>query len=126
VRHSVQNAAKPRSSLLVHTCGHEVIGLKTYRGPKRKAQFGVCSLPGYYVPEAAVKQGRLILKVAIFASLDGRQNDTPREPASLGRVYSGYKKATRPEPSQAMEHLRYPNESTEYRAARNALLNDGV
>jgi hypothetical protein len=42
--------------LLVHTCGHEVTGLKTYRGPKRKEQFGVCSLPGYYVPEAgAVK-----------------------------------------------------------------------
>jgi predicted dithiol-disulfide oxidoreductase (DUF899 family) len=27
---------------------------------------------------------------------------------------------------QAMEHLRYPNESTEYRAARNALLNDEI
>src|ERR1700676_1711911 len=27
---------KPRSSLLVHTCGHEVTGLKTHRGPKRK------------------------------------------------------------------------------------------
>src|SRR5258705_2404524 len=26
----------------------------------------------------------------------------------------------------AMEHLRYPNESTEYRAARNALLNDEI
>jgi predicted dithiol-disulfide oxidoreductase (DUF899 family) len=25
-----------------------------------------------------------------------------------------------------MEHLRYPNESTEYRAARNALLNDEI
>jgi hypothetical protein len=68
--------------------GHEVTGLKTYRGPKRKEQFGVCSLPGYYVPEAAVKQGRLISKVAIFASLDGLLSDTPREPASLGRVYS--------------------------------------
>src|SRR6476660_5136866 len=36
VRYSVWNAAEPRSSLLVHTCGHEVTGLKTYRGPKRK------------------------------------------------------------------------------------------
>ena len=27
-----------------------------------------------------------------------------------------------PDRRQAMEHLRYPNESTEYRAARNALL----
>jgi predicted dithiol-disulfide oxidoreductase (DUF899 family) len=25
-----------------------------------------------------------------------------------------------------MEHLRYPNESTEYRTARNALLNDEI
>ena len=25
-----------------------------------------------------------------------------------------------------MEHLRYPNESTGYRAARNALLNDEI
>ena len=33
---------------LVHTHGHEVMGLKTYRGPKRKAQLGVCSLPCYY------------------------------------------------------------------------------
>jgi putative transposase len=29
------NAAMPRSSLLVHVYGHEVTGLKTYRGPKR-------------------------------------------------------------------------------------------
>jgi hypothetical protein len=42
---------------LVHTCGDEVTGLKTYRSPKRKEQFGVCSLPCHYVPEAAVKQG---------------------------------------------------------------------
>jgi hypothetical protein len=40
VRHSV---AKQRSSLLVHTCGHEVTGLKTYRGAKRKEQLGVLS-----------------------------------------------------------------------------------
>jgi hypothetical protein len=33
-----KNAAKPRSSLLVHTCGDEVTGLKTYRDPKRKEQ----------------------------------------------------------------------------------------
>ena len=31
-----------------------------------------------------------------------------------------------PDRRQAMEHLRYPNESTEYRAARNALLNDEI
>jgi hypothetical protein len=37
--------------LLVHTSGHEVTGLKTYRGPKRKEQFGVCSLPGYMCGE---------------------------------------------------------------------------
>ena len=36
-----KNAARPRSSLLVHTCGREVTGLKTYRGPKRKDQLGV-------------------------------------------------------------------------------------
>ena len=47
---------KATQSLLVHTCGHEVTGLKTYRGPKRKEQLDVYSLPGYYVPEAAVKQ----------------------------------------------------------------------
>ena len=45
-----KNAAKPRSSLLVHTCGREVTGLKTYRGPKRKEQPGICSIPGYSVP----------------------------------------------------------------------------
>jgi hypothetical protein len=62
VRHSVLKRRKPRSSLLVHTCGHEITGLKTYRGPKRKEQFGVCSLRGYYVPEAAVKQGKTDLE----------------------------------------------------------------
>ena len=31
-----KNAAKPRSSRLVHAYGHEVTELKTYRGPKRK------------------------------------------------------------------------------------------
>jgi nucleoside 2-deoxyribosyltransferase len=36
----------------------------------------VCSLPGYYVAETAVK---LTSKVAIIASLDGLQGDTPRE-----------------------------------------------
>jgi hypothetical protein len=51
----------PRSSLLVHTFGHEVNGLKTYRDPKRKEQFGLCSLPGYYVPillQKSVEAGR--------------------------------------------------------------------
>ena len=41
----------PRSLPLVHTSGHEVTGLKTYRGPKRKEQFSVCSLPGYMCGE---------------------------------------------------------------------------
>ena len=53
----------------------------------------MCSLPGYYVPEAAVKQGRQTSKVAIFASLDGLQSDTPGEPASLGQVYSWVSKS---------------------------------
>ena len=45
---------KPRNSLLVHTCDHEVTGLKTYQGPKRKEQFGV--------PEAVVgAEARLVL-----------------------------------------------------------------
>ena len=39
---------KSTHSLLVHAGGHEVIGLKTHRGPKRKEQLGVCSLPSYY------------------------------------------------------------------------------
>ena len=30
------------------------------------------------------------------------------------------------EPAEAMEHLHYPNESDEYRAARNALLDDEI
>jgi hypothetical protein len=49
VRHSVQTAAKPRSSLLIRAYGYELSGLKTYRGPKRKEQFGVCSIPGLEV-----------------------------------------------------------------------------
>jgi hypothetical protein len=47
VRHSCKNAAKPRSSLLVDAYGHEATGLKTYRGPKRKAQLGACSTGGF-------------------------------------------------------------------------------
>jgi hypothetical protein len=35
------NAAKRRNPLLVHACGHEVTGLKTYRSQKRKDQLGV-------------------------------------------------------------------------------------
>jgi hypothetical protein len=45
-------------------------------------------MSGHFAPEAAVKQGRLTSKVTIFVSLDGLQSDTPRESASLGRVYS--------------------------------------
>jgi hypothetical protein len=41
------NAAMPRGSLLVHADDHAVIGLKTYRGPKRKEQLGVSSLAGF-------------------------------------------------------------------------------
>jgi hypothetical protein len=37
--------------LSVHTYGHEVTGLKTYRGPKRKEQLGVCSLLGFHAPK---------------------------------------------------------------------------
>jgi hypothetical protein len=44
------NTAKPSSSLLVHAYGHEVTGLKTYRGQKRKEKLGVCSLPAFYSP----------------------------------------------------------------------------
>ena len=36
--------------------GHEVTGLKTYRGPKRKEQLGLCSLPGFYVPEVVGRE----------------------------------------------------------------------
>jgi hypothetical protein len=34
--------------------GHEVTGLKTYRGAKRKQQLGVCSLRGFYAPWADI------------------------------------------------------------------------
>src|SRR6267154_2337371 len=50
------NSPDSFSSLLVHACGHEVTGLKTYRGPKRKEQLGVCSLPGFYVPEVVGRE----------------------------------------------------------------------
>src|SRR6266404_2933208 len=53
---TLKNVAKPRSSLLVHAYGHEVTGLKTYRGQKRKEQLGVCSLPGFYVPEVVGRE----------------------------------------------------------------------
>jgi hypothetical protein len=76
------------------------------------------------MPEAAVKRGWPTSKVAIFASLDGLQSDTPREPLLSDGFILEYQKATRPEASH--EHLRYPNESTEYRAARNALLNEEI
>jgi len=49
---------KPRSSLLVHTCDHEVTGLKTYQGPKRKEQFGVCSLPTAMYQKRSLAQRR--------------------------------------------------------------------
>ena len=32
----LKTRATPRSTLLIHSYGHEVTGLKTYRGPKRK------------------------------------------------------------------------------------------
>jgi hypothetical protein len=43
---------QPRSTLLVHAYGHEVTGLKTYRGAKRKEQLGVCSIPGFFYSPA--------------------------------------------------------------------------
>jgi hypothetical protein len=48
---------KARSSLLVHTCDHEVTGLKTYQGPKRKEQFGV--------PEAAADAATRPVLIAV-------------------------------------------------------------
>jgi hypothetical protein len=33
-------------------------GLKPYRDPKRKEQLGVCSLPGFYAPQAVIPQPR--------------------------------------------------------------------
>jgi hypothetical protein len=48
-QNSLKNAAKLGSSLPVHAYGHEVTGLKTHRGPKRKEQFGMCSLSGFHV-----------------------------------------------------------------------------
>jgi hypothetical protein len=59
VRHSVQDVAKPRSALLVQNDGHEVTGLKTYRGPKCKEQLGVCSLLGFYAPETDLEHRRV-------------------------------------------------------------------
>jgi hypothetical protein len=56
---------KPHSSLLVHTCGHEVTGLKTYRGQERKEQLGVCSLPSYYVPETVVGAETRPVQIAV-------------------------------------------------------------
>jgi hypothetical protein len=53
-RHSVENAANPRRSLFVHAYGHEVTGLKTYRGPKRKvkAQFEI-------IPKGTASTGKI-------------------------------------------------------------------
>jgi hypothetical protein len=44
------NTRQSHAARFVHAYGHEVTGLKTYRGPKRKEQFGVCSTPGFYSP----------------------------------------------------------------------------
>jgi integrase len=94
VRHSIKNAAKPRSSLLVHADGHEVTGLKTYRGPKRKEQLGVCSLPGFYVPGVVGREfclGAPDCSVVINDTLaierrGGRGGEgTPRLVRSVGR-----------------------------------------
>jgi len=85
----------------------------------------VCSLPDYYVPEAAVKQGRLYLEGRNFR-LAGwiAERHTKGTGFSRTGLFLCIKKP--PDRRQAMEHLRYPNESTEYRAARNALLNDEI
>jgi hypothetical protein len=62
-----KNAAKPRSSLLVHTCGHEVSGLKTYRGPKRKDQLGVRHGRGSGVAVSVVRGRSGTRRVALCA-----------------------------------------------------------
>src|ERR1700761_5400223 len=60
-----------------------------------------------------------------FVSLDGLQSDTTKGTGSSRTgLFLSVKKP--PGRRQAMEHLPYPNESTEYRAARNALLNDEI
>jgi hypothetical protein len=46
VRRSVQNAASHAARFSFMPFGHEVTGLKTYRGPKRKERLGVRSIPG--------------------------------------------------------------------------------
>src|SRR6202040_959134 len=99
-------------------------GLKTYRGPKRKEPLGVGSLPGYDVPETAVKQGRLISKVNFRLAGWIAERHTKGTGFYRTGLFSSIKKP--PDRRQTMEHLRYPNESTEYRAARNALLNDEI
>jgi hypothetical protein len=55
---------KPHSSLLVHTCDREVTGLKTYQGPKRKEQFGVCSLPDTMYQNESSAQSRAPVLIA--------------------------------------------------------------
>jgi hypothetical protein len=62
---------KPRSSLLVHTCDHEVTGLKTHQGPKRKEQFGV--------PQAAVGAARRPVLIAV---------------GSVGQMRTGFNRLT--------------------------------
>jgi hypothetical protein len=65
----------------------------------------MCSLPGYYVPKGH-EAGMTDLEGRNFASLDGVLSDTPREPASIGRVYSwSIKKGTRPEASHGASPL---------------------
>jgi len=56
---------KPRNSLLVHTCDHEVTGLKTYQGPKRKEQFGVCSSPDTMYRNESSAQSRAPVLIAV-------------------------------------------------------------
>ncbi len=92
---TLKNVAKPRSSLLVHAYRHEVTGLKTYRGPKRKEQLGVCSLPGFYVPEVVGREfclgapeGSVVINNALAIERRGKRGGggTPMLVRSLARA----------------------------------------
>src|SRR6185312_4154003 len=64
LRHSAKKGEKARNSLLVHTCDHEVTGLKTHHGPKRKQHFSVCSLPARCTTSGPWRERRPTLIVA--------------------------------------------------------------
>jgi hypothetical protein len=119
VRHSVLNAAKPRSSLLIHTCGHEVTGLKTHRGPKRKEQFGLCSFTWLLCARSRRQAGMTDFEGRNFR-LAGWIAERHTQGTDSSRTCSFLSIKKPPDRRQAMEHLRYPNQSTEYRGAKKA------